>query len=238
MRLDEKLVQLGHANSLSQAKQLIKDGKVSVDDKVVTKPAFSTTAESTITLSQAQKYVGRGAYKIAAAIEKFAIDPAGLIVADVGASTGGFTDYLLQKGAEKIYAIDVGSGQLAEKLTADPRVTNLEGTNIKNPLTLPEKVQLAVVDLSYISLTATLKNIAALLAPAGSIIALIKPQFEAGPEKVPKDGVIKDPAVVKEVLASLKDWCQQNGLQIQKTIPSPITGKEGNVEHLALITSQ
>jgi len=182
------------------------------------------------------KYVSRGAYKLEAAIQAFKIDPKGKIVADVGASTGGFSDYLLQHAAEKIYCIDVGTDQLHPKLKSDPRIVNIEKTNIRTLVELPEKTDFAVVDLSYISLRLALPNIAKLTK--GPIIALIKPQFEAGPGVVGSDGVIKDPLLIKKIIEEFKNWCTENSFKIEKIIPSPITGKVGNQESLALISQQ
>lgn len=238
MRLDEFLVELGQASSRSQAKQLVQQGAVQLNGKVVTKPAQKTNKQDEVILINPQQYVGRGAKKISSAINHFQINPQDLVVADIGACTGGFTDYLLQEGASKIYAIDVGKGQLASKLQNDPRVVNMEGINIKNPLELPEKVDLAVVDLSFISLKLTLKNIAALIKENGEIITLIKPQFEAGHRNIPKDGVIKNKEMLKNILQDFRDWCHKNDFQISQIIPSPITGKRGNKEYLAKITLQ
>lgn len=238
MRLDELLVKRGHATSRSQAKQLVQNGSVHINGQPATKPAQNASDEDKITLTEEQKYVGRGAKKIEAALNHFQIDPSDLTVADIGASTGGFTDYLLQHGAKKVYAIDVGTGQLADRLLADPRIINMEGINIKNPLKLPELCDLAVVDLSYISLQLVLKNIAALIKPQAKIITLIKPQFEAGPKIVGKDGVIKDKETRQKILKDFRNWCAENHFNISTIIPSPITGKQGNQEYLAEITSQ
>lgn len=238
MRIDGFLVELGHATTRSQAKQLILSGKVLINGSVATKPAQNANNEDKIEVLESQQYVGRGAKKIEAAIQHFKIDLKEMIVADIGASTGGFTDYLLQHGAQKVYAIDVGHGQLAQKLIDDPRVINMEGINVKFPIKIAEKVDLCVVDLSYISLRLTLENIAEVLKPQGKILALIKPQFEAGPRVVGKDGVIKDLDVVKRIIEDFRDWCSEKKLKITTIIPSPILGKEGNKEFLVEITSQ
>lgn len=235
LRLDELLVRRKLALSKSQAKQLIEDGKVLYNGNQLKKPGYPVDEEAEIQVTAREQYVSRGAYKLEAAIRQFHINPKDKVVADVGASTGGFSDYLLQNGAKKIYAIDVGTGQLHQKIKENPKVTNMEGINIRELIDLPEKVDFAVVDLSYISLRLTLKNIANLLKADGQVIALIKPQFEAGPKVVGKDGVIKDPEIVKQVLQSFTEWCENEKFQIKKIIDSPISGKEGNKEFLALI---
>jgi 23S rRNA (cytidine1920-2'-O)/16S rRNA (cytidine1409-2'-O)-methyltransferase len=236
IRIDELLVQKNIAPTRSQAKQLIQDGKISYKGEKITKPGIQVSTEIIPKLEEGPQYVGRGAQKLEGAIKEFNVDLNDKVIADIGASTGGFTDYTLQHGAQKVYAIDVGHGQLAEKLCADPRVINMEGINIRDEINLPEKADYAVVDLSYISITLALPNIAKLLKKEGKIIALIKPQFEAGPGVVGKDGVIRDEEKVMEIINNFKAWCAANHFQIQKIIPSPITGKMGNKEFLALIT--
>ncbi|MBT7737064.1 TlyA family RNA methyltransferase [Candidatus Peregrinibacteria bacterium] len=234
-RLDELLVKKGLAKTRSQAKLLIKEGAVLINDVIAKKPSTASDETDEIIVTKEDSYVSRGAYKLKGAIEKFQIDTQEKVIADVGASTGGFTDYLLQNGAEKIYAIDVGTGQLDTKIKHDSRVINMENTNIRDLNELPEKVDLAVIDLSYISLKLALPNVKNFLKPEGQIVALIKPQFEAGKGNVPKDGVIKDKEVIKEVIKSLEDWCGENGLIIKRKVPSQITGKTGNQEYLGLI---
>jgi 23S rRNA (cytidine1920-2'-O)/16S rRNA (cytidine1409-2'-O)-methyltransferase len=235
LRLDELLVQKKLAATRSQAKLLIKEGKVLVNKQLATKPSQSCAPDTDIQLTTYEQYVSRGAFKLKGALEKFQIDPKGLTVADVGASTGGFSDYLLQNGVEKIYCIDVGHSQLAPKIAANPKVENLENTDIRKLESLPTKPDLAVVDLSFISLRLTLPHIKNLLQPNSPIIALFKPQFEAGPKLTPRDGVIKDPETLKLVRAHFKTWCEENNFKVEKIIPSPIKGKGGNTEYLALI---
>jgi 23S rRNA (cytidine1920-2'-O)/16S rRNA (cytidine1409-2'-O)-methyltransferase len=180
-------------------------------------------------------YVSRGAYKLEKAFLEFNIDVKGLVVADVGASTGGFTQVCLEAGADKVYAIDVGHDQLSELLKNDSRVENLEGTNIKFPLVLEEKVDLCVVDLSFISIKLVFQNIYNLLKSGGSAIVLIKPQFEAGRERMGKQGLISDEVRVV-VLEEVKEWFKENNFDIQTIIESPIKGnKSGNIEYLSLI---
>lgn len=236
IRIDELLVLQKIAPTRSKAKHLIADGLIFYKDKKVEKPGQRVPDDAKIEVTPSIQYVGRGAKKLEGALKSFNIQLKGKIIADIGASTGGFTDCALQNGAIKVYAIDVGHSQLAEKLINDPRVINLEKNNIRDNPQIPEQVDYAVVDLSYISLTLTLKNIAALLQPQGKIIALLKPQFEAGPGIVGRDGVIKDPEAIKTIIKNFRKWCDENGFKIEKFITSPITGKEGNKEFLTLIT--
>ncbi|MFA7685778.1 MAG: TlyA family RNA methyltransferase [Candidatus Gracilibacteria bacterium] len=231
-RIDELLVRKGLVESRSQAQLLIKEGKVLTAQGVVQKPGQKLSLSAKIMIPVNEQYVGRGAHKIKAAIEKYNINLKGKVIADVGASTGGFTDYVLQNNAGKVYAIDVGHGQLSKKLLGDERVINMEGTDIRNVKELPEKVDLAVVDLSYISLKLTLKNIFALIKEKGSAICLFKPQFEAGKGVVPRDGVIKDEVLREKVLKNFLAWVGLQNYQLPKVLKSPIVGKEGNVEYL------
>lgn len=233
IRIDELLVIKKFATTRSKAKELVLNGLVSIGGNLIKKPGQSFSEDSDIKVGEHIQYVGRGAHKIREAIEHFKIDINNKTVADVGASTGGFTDYVLQNGAKKVYAIDVGHGQLDQKLINDQRVINMEGTNIKDDIELEEKVDLAVVDLSYISLRIVLKHIKKLIKKGGDIITLIKPQFEAGPKIVGKDGVIKDQEKVKAILDEFIVWAVAEKFQIIKTIPSPIHGKKGNTEFLA-----
>jgi 23S rRNA (cytidine1920-2'-O)/16S rRNA (cytidine1409-2'-O)-methyltransferase len=231
-RLDELLVKNGLVKTRSQAQLLIKDGKVLVSAKIATKPNQSVSESAKIKITSDETYVGRGAYKIKAAIEAFKVDLKDKVVADIGASTGGFTDYVLQNGAMKVYCVDVGHGQLAEKLLNDERVINMEGINIRELAALPEKVDLAVADLSYISLQLTLENIFNLVKPKGAVICLIKPQFEAGKGVVSKDGVIKDEELRNQILKKFLAWCEENKYIPKAVIKSPVIGKEGNIEFL------
>lgn len=235
-RLDEILVEKGLAPTRSQAKLLIKGGEVFVNDQVIFKPAQNCGPLDQVEVRNDEHYVGRGAYKLKAAIEKFQIDPKDLTIADIGASTGGFSDYLLQHGVKKVYAIDVGTGQLAAQLQEDKRVINLEGTDIRQIKELPDQIDLAVCDLSFISLRLTLPSIAKL--SRGPIIALFKPQFEVGPDSVPGDGIIKDRNIIKQSLKDFESWCEENGLEIKRKMPSPIKGKGGNQEYLLYLNQK
>lgn len=233
-RLDREMLSRGIVKTRSQARMLIEQGDVEVDGKQVTKPGFSVKEASTIEIIERTLYVGRGAYKLEKAIEEFKLDMKGLLVADVGASTGGFTQVALNAGAEKVYAIDVGRDQLAQELRDDERVVNLEGVNAKHPIELAEKVDAFVMDVSFISIKLVLKNAMELLKPGGFGMALIKPQFEAGPERIGKKGIVKDSdrgVILQEVL----DWMKDNGIEVEALCESPITGKTGNVEYLSLL---
>ncbi len=188
-------------------------------------------------MDEPEPFVSRGGHKLAAALDAFGIDPAGLVCLDVGASTGGFTDVLLQRGASRVYALDVGRGQLAEPLRREPRVVSMERTNARTltSTTLPEPIALATIDVSFISLDLVLKPVLATLAHAGHIVALVKPQFEAGRGRT-DHGVVRDPAVHAEVLERIVDRAQALGLGTRDVIASPLLGPQGNREffvHLA-----
>jgi len=198
------------------------------------KPGDLLSAAETVEVIEREPYVSRGGYKLAAALDAFAIDPAGRVCVDVGASTGGFTDVLLQRGAARVYAVDVGRGQLAESLRRDERVISLERTNARTLTaeSLPASVDLAVVDVSFISLGLVLGPIASCFGPAGGdLVTLVKPQFEAGRGQVP-GGVVRDPAVHLAVLRRVADAARSADLVPLAAIPSPITGPEGNREFL------
>lgn len=230
-RADKVLVDLGLVASRSQAKSLIDKGDVLVEGKPLKKAGDLIEPTASIEIT-APLFVGRGAFKLKHALEEFKLSPKDRICLDVGASTGGFTEILLGEGAKKVYAIDVGHDQLAAKLREDSRVVNLEGTNIRELASLPELADLAVMDLSFISITKVLANVANLLSPCGELVVLIKPQFEIGKELLPKDGVVKEEAQRLHVLAEVTGFARNNGWTVHKTITSPIEGKTGNVEYL------
>jgi 23S rRNA (cytidine1920-2'-O)/16S rRNA (cytidine1409-2'-O)-methyltransferase len=232
-RLDLLLVEQGLADSRQQAQRLIMAGQVTVGNRVVDKPGTRVADDAHVSVRGGLPYVSRGGLKLAAALDAFGLDVRGLIVADVGASTGGFTDCLLQRGAERVYAIDVGYGQLAWTLRQDRRVIAMERTNARYLESLPEEVDLVTADVSFISLKLILPVALGWLRVGGEIVALIKPQFEAGREQVGKGGVIRDPAIHRRVLEDLSSWAEAEGLALAGMIPSPITGPAGNVEFLA-----
>lgn len=231
-RADKVLADLGLASTRSQAKSLIENGDVTVNGVVLKKAGELIDSSSEIKINTSL-FVGRGAFKLEKALEEFKITVNDLVFLDVGASTGGFTEVLLINGARKVYAIDVGHDQLAPKLREDHRVINLEGTNIRELPGLPELAQGAVMDLSFISITKVLEKVHALMEPNSNLIALVKPQFEAGRERLPKDGVIKDPKVQEAVLKEVLDFAEAHGWRHIKTIDSPIEGKSGNKEFLS-----
>lgn len=233
-RLDLLLVERGLAESREQARRLIMAGDVLVDERVSDKPGRSVAVDVALRVRAPLPYVSRGGQKLAAALAAFSVSVAGISAVDVGAATGGFTDCLLQHGAGRVYAIDVGYGQLAWKIRSDPRVVVLERTNIRHLQTLPDGAQadLAVIDASFISLTLVLPSTLRLLTPAGQVIALIKPQFEAGKEDVGKGGVVRDPRIHRRVLEEIWSLADGLGLCVAGLIPSPLLGPAGNVEFL------
>jgi 23S rRNA (cytidine1920-2'-O)/16S rRNA (cytidine1409-2'-O)-methyltransferase len=237
-RVDLVLVERELVDSRQQAQRLIMAGKVTVDGRMVDKPGTRISQEADITLQAAQPYVSRGGLKLEAALDRFAVEVSGVIAADVGASTGGFTDCLLQRGASKVYAIDVGYGQLAWRLRNDSRVVVMERVNVRYLEGLPEPVDLATVDVSFISLELVLPAIIGFLKPHGAIVALIKPQFEAGRRQVGKGGVVKDPAVHRAVLRKILLWADEHGLTVPDLMASPLKGSAGNVEFLAHLVYQ
>jgi 23S rRNA (cytidine1920-2'-O)/16S rRNA (cytidine1409-2'-O)-methyltransferase len=239
VRLDQLLVERGLVETRSRAQALVLAGKVRVGDGDAArhdrKPGDLIDPATTIAVATPDPYVSRGGYKLAAALDAFDIDPTGLVALDVGASTGGFTDVLLQRGASRVYALDVGRGQLAEALRADPRVVSMERTNARNltATTLPEPIDLVTIDVSFISLGVVLGPIVATLRPGPGrhVVALVKPQFEAGKGRT-DHGVVRDPAIHREVLDRIVTAAQGHGLGTRAVIASPITGPEGNREFL------
>jgi 23S rRNA (cytidine1920-2'-O)/16S rRNA (cytidine1409-2'-O)-methyltransferase len=227
------MVEQGLAESREQAQRLIMAGQVIVDDRVVDKPGTRVQPMASLTVTGSLPYASRGGFKLAAALEAFGLDVRGRTVADVGASTGGFTDCLLQQGAARVYAIDVGYGQLAWKLQQDPRVVVMDRTNARYVEALAEPVDLVTIDASFISLKLILPAVTGWLRDGGQIVALIKPQFEAGPEQVGKGGVVRDPVIHRVVLKDLAAWAAARGIGLSGMIRSPITGPAGNVEFLA-----
>jgi len=245
IRLDVLLVERGLAESRTKAQAMIMAGQVRVADQVLFKPATAVPADSVLTVDMGPRFVSRGGEKLDGALEAFAIDVIGFVCADVGASTGGFTDCLLQRGAAKVYAIDVGKGILHWKLRNDPRLVVMEETNARYVESLPEPVSLITVDASFISLKILLPVIKRWLFllpsfhPIGkkkeerSVIALIKPQFEAGKKDVARgDGVIRDPEIHKQVLLDVLGFAQREGFKIRGLIRSPLLGPKGNAEFL------
>jgi 23S rRNA (cytidine1920-2'-O)/16S rRNA (cytidine1409-2'-O)-methyltransferase len=231
-RLDRLLHQRQLVSSREVGRRLIMAGEVTVDGQVVDKPGTQVPVDAQLEIATPPPYVSRGGLKLEAALAAFPVDVKGLVAADVGASTGGFTDCLLQHGASRVYAIDVGYGQLDWELRQDERVVVLERTNARYLESLPEGVDLVVVDVSFISLKLILPQARSWLRPGGEIIALIKPQFEAGRRQVGKGGVVRDPAVHRAVLEDVLTWSAAQGLGPRGLIRSPIKGPSGNIEFL------
>lgn len=238
-RLDVMLVERGLVETRSKAQALIMAGEVTVDGQRVDKAGTKFGDDVAIEVKEQARFVSRGGEKLAWALETFAIDVAGLTAADVGASTGGFTDCLLQNGIKRVYAIDVGYGQLAHKLRVDERVIVMERTNARYVESLDEPVDLCVIDASFISLRLILPQVAKWLKTDGQVVALIKPQFEAGKSQVGKGGVVKDQNVHKAILLDILTFGQETGLHVAGLTTSPIKGlKEGNTEFLVWLTMQ
>jgi 23S rRNA (cytidine1920-2'-O)/16S rRNA (cytidine1409-2'-O)-methyltransferase len=245
VRLDVLLVERGLAESRAKAQALIMAGQVRVADQVALKPATAVQPNSVLTVDSGPRFVSRGGEKLEGALEAFAFDVTGRVCADVGSSTGGFTDCLLQHGATKVYAIDVGKGILHWKLRNDRRVVVMEETNARFVESLPEQVSLVTVDASFISLKILLPVIKrwfpvfslSSLDEKSDVIALIKPQFEAGKKDVSRgDGVIRDPEIHRQVLTDVLTYAQKEGFVIQGLIRSPLLGPKGNTEFLVWLT--
>ncbi len=233
-RLDAMVVERGLAETRARAQALIMGGGVAVDGSVVTKPATAVGEGAQISLvAEGPRYASRGGLKLRHALDAFHLVVEGMVAADIGASTGGFTDVLLEAGAARVYAIDVGYGQLAWRLRNDPRVVVMERTNIRKVERLPELVDFAVIDVSFISLRLVLPHVEQILKPGGHAVPLIKPQFEAGRHKVGKKGVVRDPAVWREVLSQVLGFALDRGWFLLGLTQSPIQGPAGNVEFLA-----
>ena len=251
IRLDVLLVERGLADSRAKAQALIMAGQVRVNDQVALKPATATDTKSTLKVDSGPRFVSRGGEKLEGALDAFAIDVKGFVCADVGSSTGGFTDCMLQRGAAKVYAIDVGKGILHWKLRNDRRVVVMEETNARFVEALPETINFVTVDASFISLKILLPVVKKWISPSpdtsgrplplgeGNVVALIKPQFEAGKKDVSRgDGVIRDPEIHKQVLTDVLSFAQNEGFGIRGLIKSPLLGPKGNAEFLAWLGEQ
>ena len=231
-RLDQALVERGLVTSRERAQAMVRAGLVRVAGAPTERPDQLVAADQPIEITGARDYVSRGGEKLAAALDAFAVDPRDRTCLDVGASTGGFTDVLLQRGAERVVAVDVGYGQLAWSLRQDPRVTVIERVNIRHLEQLPQPADLAVIDVSFISLRLVLPRVRELLRPPGDVVALVKPQFEVGKGAVGKGGVVRDPAQHDQVLNELRRFAAEIGYQVAGQIPSPVLGTKGNREFL------
>ena len=235
VRLDQLVFDLGYTESRERAKTTIMSGLVFVNGQRADKPGTPVAPDAKIEVrGEAIPFVSRGGFKLDKALQVFPIDPSGKSCIDCGASTGGFTDVLLQHGAAKVYAVDVGYGQLAWKLRNDPRVVNLERTNLRYVTAeqIPELLELAVMDVSFISIKLVLPAVKALLVPGADLVCLIKPQFEAGRDEVGKKGGVRDSGVHCQVIRGILDFAPQIGLSVMGLDFSPIKGPEGNIEYI------
>ena len=239
-RLDRLLVTQGLVASREVAARTILAGGVIVDGAIVDKPAKLVPPDARIEIEKPAPYVSRSGEKLAAALEAFSIDPNGVIGLDVGCSTGGFTDCLLQRGAKRIYAVDVGYGQIDWKLRQDPRVVLLERTNIRHidRTLIPEPIELAVIDVSFISLTLVMPSVVPLLRGDATVVVLVKPQFEVGKGQVGTGGIVRDDAQREAVTKKVIDCGARLGLQVQSVLDSPVKGRKGNREILVSFRRQ
>ncbi len=236
MRIDLYLSKNGYAESRQKAKGLLEDGLVTVNGKPITKASHEVTETDTVKVTgTGLRYVGRGGLKLEGALQAFSFDPMGMTAIDVGASTGGFTDCLLQNGVNRVYAVDAGTNQLHAKLRNDPRVISLENCNAKdlNSDIIPEKISLAVMDLSFISQTCVYSALTSILKEGAVLISLIKPQFEAGRKALNKNGLVKDRKIHEAVIINVLQAAADCSLYCQALTVSPITGGDGNIEYLA-----
>ena len=238
-RIDALLVARGLCDSREQAKRLVLAGEVRSGDRIIDKPSTKLLADALLEVKEKQRYVGRGGFKLEGALDAFGIVPKGWTCIDVGASTGGFTDCLLQRGAARVHAVDVGTNQLVWKLRSDPRVIVKEQFNARHmvPADIGEKCRLAVTDLSFISLTKVLPAIFSVLEGGGSVVCLIKPQFELRREDITKGGIVRDPLLHERAIQKIREFVTTEfRCDWHCHIPSPITGMDGNQEFLAWIT--
>ncbi|MEW6377525.1 MAG: TlyA family RNA methyltransferase [Thermodesulfobacteriota bacterium] len=232
-RIDKLLMERGIVQSRERARALIMTGKVMVGGRIIDKPGTQIEVEATLQIQgEDQPYVSRGGIKLEGALDEFGVDPRGMVVMDVGASTGGFTDCVLQRGARKVYAIDVGYGQLAWKLQRDPRVVNLERRNIRylKREEVQEGVDLILIDTSFISIEKFLSHLLGFLKKGGVLISLIKPQFEVGKGEVGKGGVVREVTLHQKVIEKISKFSQELGLKVLQVTESPLLGPKGNKE--------
>ena len=237
IRLDQLLTERGLARSRAEAQALIHAGDVELDGTRRLKPGQLVARDASVSLVEKPRWASRAGAKLEGALDAFGIDPAGTAVLDAGASTGGFTDVLLARGARRVYAVDVGRAQLVQRLRQDARVVSMERTNLRDLGELPEPIDLATLDLSFISLHLVLPAVHNLLADAGQVVALVKPQFEAGKDEVPRGGVVRDPNTWARVIRDVASSALETGLNPQGVIRSPIAGSDGNVEFLLHLRS-
>jgi 23S rRNA (cytidine1920-2'-O)/16S rRNA (cytidine1409-2'-O)-methyltransferase len=234
-RIDNLLLDRGLVESRAKAQALIMAGEVEVGGRTVAKPGTLVAEEAVITIRKPPPFIGRGGVKLDYALDHFQLDVSSKVAADIGASTGGFTDCLLKRGARRVYAVDVGYGQLDYRLRCDPRVVVMERVNARYPFPLPEKVDLATLDLSFISVEKVIPSVALLVKEGGYLVVLIKPQFEARRGEVGKGGIIKQPATHARVLGRFTSWMIAHGFRLGGLVASPILGASGNKEFFVLL---
>ncbi|NQT31877.1 MAG: TlyA family RNA methyltransferase [Deltaproteobacteria bacterium] len=234
-RIDSLLVDRGLVESRAKAQALIMAGEVSVEGKTIIKAGTLVVEEAAIDILQPPPFVSRGGVKLDHALDRFQLNVSSKVAADIGASTGGFTDCLLKRGAGRVYAVDVGYGQLDYRLRQDKRVVVMERVNARYPISLPEKVDLATLDLSFISVEKVIPSVVQLLKDGGYLVVLLKPQFEAQRSEVGKGGIIKQPVVHARVLGRFIAWVTGHGLRLGGLVASPILGAEGNMEFFLLL---
>lgn len=234
-RLDLAMVERELAPSRERAQALILAGDVRVGGETEKRASAMVAPDAAIAIEKPARFVGRGGDKLNHALNHFGIDVAGRVALDVGASTGGFTDCMLQRGAARVYAVDVGYGQLDQRLRSDERVVVMERTNIRELGSLPERPDIVTIDTSFISLTIVLPHVTSLVQPGADIVALVKPQFEAGRGEVGRNGVVRDPLVHASVIGRVAWWCVNNGLRVRGVAQSPLTGPAGNHEFFVLL---
>jgi len=234
-RIDSLLVDRGLVESRAKAQALIMAGEVSVEGKTIIKAGTMVAEEAAVTVIEPPPFVSRGGVKLDYALDRFQLDVSSKVAADIGASTGGFTDCLLQRGAGRVYAVDVGYGQLDYRLRRDERVVVLERVNARYPIDLPEKVDLATLDLAFISVEKVLHSVAKLLKDDGCLMVLLKPQFEALRSEVGKGGIVRQPVVHARVLGRFIAWMTGHGFRLGGLVASPILGAAGNMEFFLLL---
>lgn len=232
LRLDEVLINEGLVKNKNEAFITVTEGKVFVDGAKMVSPAQMVKPDAKIEVRGGLQYVGRGAFKLEGALKNFGINVLGKICADVGSATGGFTEVLLRRGAEKVYAIDTAKGKLASKLRDDPKVIVMEGMDVRDLEKLPEQADIAVIDISLIPLEGILPSVARLLKKSGEVIALFKPQYQTRDQKILRHGIVKDDAEREKLLFNFTNWSKENGWSIMGQMESPIKGGEGNTEFL------
>jgi 23S rRNA (cytidine1920-2'-O)/16S rRNA (cytidine1409-2'-O)-methyltransferase len=234
-RIDSLMVERGLAESRAKAQALIMAGEVAVYGKEVVKPGTLVDEAAAVTVAMPPLFVSRGGLKLDYALSQFSLDVSGKVVADVGASAGGFTDCLLKRGASRVYAIDVGYGQLDYRLRQDPRVVVMERVNARYQIPLQEKVDLATMDLSFISVEKVIPSVAGFIKERGHLLVLIKPQFEARRQEVGKGGVVREPVVHAQVLGRFLFWAVEHGFRLGGLVTSPVLGASGNREFFVLM---